>query len=59
MSNFLISIMFGAGVSAFVYNRFSRRVGYGNTQNQVVLCVVVFLLVTIIFFTVVSTIPQK
>jgi ABC-type thiamin/hydroxymethylpyrimidine transport system permease subunit len=58
MSNLLISIMFGAGVSAFVYSRFGRRLGYANSQNQVILCAVVFILVSIIFFTVLSTIPK-
>lgn len=59
MNNFLVSIMFGAGVAAFVYSRFGRRVGYGNTQNQVILCLIVFVLVSAFFFTVLSTIVKQ
>jgi hypothetical protein len=58
MNNLLAAIMFGAGVTAFVYSRFGRRVGYGNTQNQVILCAVVFVLVSIIFFTILATLPK-
>ena len=58
MSNLLISMCFGAGVAAFVYSRFGRRVGYGNTQNQFILCGVVFAIVTIIFYTIIATLPK-
>jgi hypothetical protein len=53
----MIAIMFGAGVSAFVYSRFGRRLGYANSQNQLILCAVVFILVSIVFYSIVSMIP--
>jgi len=52
---FLYALFFGAGVAAFTYSRFGRRVGYGNTQNVVTIVAVVFVLSTIIFFTVLVT----
>lgn len=58
MNNFLVAILFGAGVAAFVYGRFGRRVGYGNTQNQIILCLAVFVITSAFFFTVLSTIIQ-
>jgi Na+-driven multidrug efflux pump len=51
----LYSLFFGAGVAAFVYSRFARRVGYGNTQNVATIVGVVFILTTIIFFTIIVT----
>jgi hypothetical protein len=54
--NLLFSVFFGAGVAAFAYTRMGRRLGYGNTGNQLVLVAVVFVLASIIFFTVFTTI---
>jgi hypothetical protein len=48
----LYSIFFGAGVAGFSYTRMGRRVGYGNTQNVVVVVGVIFGLTTIFFYTV-------
>lgn len=53
--NFMWSVFFGAGVAAYFYSKFGRRVGYGNTQNQVVVTGVVFVLTTIVFFTIITT----
>jgi hypothetical protein len=52
----LYSLFFGGGVAAYVYSRFARRVGYGNTQNVAVVVGVVFILTTIVFFTIIVTI---
>jgi hypothetical protein len=53
--NFLYALFFGAGVAAFTYSRFGRRVGYGNTQNVVTIIALVFVITTVVFFTVFST----
>ncbi len=50
--DFLYSLFFGAGVAAFSYTRMGRRVGYGNTQNVTVVIGVIFVLTTIVFFTI-------
>jgi len=50
--DFLYSLFFGAGVAAFSYTRMGRRVGYGNTQNVMVVIGVIFVLTTIVFFTI-------
>jgi glycerol-3-phosphate acyltransferase PlsY len=52
---FLYSIFLGAGVAAFVYSRFGRRVGYGNTQNVATVVGVVFVLSTIVALTIFIT----
>jgi len=51
--NFLISICFGAGVAAFVYSKFGRRVGYGNTQNIAVITGVTFFLAAAVFYSII------
>ena len=51
----LYSVFFGAGVAAFAYTRLGRRAGYGNTQNVVTIVAVVFVLTTIVFFTIFTT----
>lgn len=40
-----------AGVSAWVYSRFGRRIGYGNSQAVWVIVAVGFVLTFLIFFT--------
>lgn len=52
---FLYSLFFGAGVAAFAYSRLGRRVGYGNNQNVAIIVAVVFILSTIVFWTVLTT----
>jgi hypothetical protein len=49
------SVFFGAGFTAFVYSKFGRRVGYGNTQNQIIVSAVVFIISTLVFFTILTT----
>jgi len=53
--SFLYSLFFGAGVAAFAYTRLGRRAGYGNTQNVVTIVAVIFILTTIVFFTIFAT----
>jgi len=47
----LYSIFFGAGVAAVAYTQLGKRVGYGNSQKVWLIVGVVFVLVTIIFYT--------
>jgi hypothetical protein len=49
--DFLYSLFFAAGVSAFAYTRMGRRIGYGNTSSVWVSVGVIFILVLIVFFT--------
>jgi len=52
--NWLLSLFFGAGVAAWVFSKMGRRIGYGNTQNTVVLTLVVFAIATIVFYTILA-----
>jgi hypothetical protein len=52
----LYSIFFGAGVAAYAYTKLGRRAGYGNTKNVFTIVGVVFVLTTIIFLTILTTI---
>lgn len=49
--NLLFAIFFGAGVAAFAYSKMGRRVGYGNSQNVWTVVGVIFVVVTIFFYT--------
>ncbi len=53
--NLLYAIFFGAGVAAIAYTRLGRRAGYGNTQNVWTIVGVIFVISTIVFFTILST----
>ncbi len=55
----LYCLFFGAGVAGIAYTRLGRRVGYGNQQNVWLIVGVVFVLVTIIFYTILSFVPQS
>ncbi len=44
--------MFGAGVAAFMYTKMGKRAGYGNIGNVALIVGVVFVLSTIIFYTI-------
>jgi hypothetical protein len=48
----LYSIFFGAGVAAVAYSQIGKRLGYGNSQNVAVIVGVVFVLATIVFYTI-------
>ncbi len=50
----LYSIFFGAGVAAVAYTRLGRRAGYNNTQNVWTIVGVIFVIATIVFFTILS-----
>jgi hypothetical protein len=52
--NLLFSIFFGAGFAGFAYSTFVKRVGYSNTQNVAILTGVIFVLATIVFYTVLA-----
>lgn len=52
---FVYSLFFGAGVAAFAYTRLGRRAGYGNTQNVITIVGVIFVLTTLVFFTIMAT----
>lgn len=51
----LFALFFGAGVAAIAYTRLGRRVGYGNTQNVWTVVGVIFIIATIIFYTILAT----
>lgn len=53
--NLLYSVFFGAGIAAFAYTRMGRRLGYANTQNVAIVTAVVFILGTIVFYTILTT----
>lgn len=57
--NFLYAIFFGAGVSALAYNTLVRRVGYSNSQNVWILVGAIFVMSTIVFFTVLALFIHK
>jgi hypothetical protein len=48
----LYSLFFGGGVAAFAYTRIGRRVGYGNSQNVLIVIGVIFILTSLFFYTV-------
>lgn len=48
----LYAIFFGAGVAGFAYTRLGRRVGYGNSQNVWTIVGIVFVIATIVFYTI-------
>ena len=52
---FLYAIFFGAGVAGIAYTRLGRRVGYNNTQNVWTVVGVIFVIATIIFYTILAT----
>ena len=54
----LYSIFFGAGVAAFIYTKMGRRLGYGNAQNVWTVVGVTFVIATIVFFTILSSVKS-
>lgn len=57
--NLLFALFFGAGVSAFVYSKMGRRLGAGNTQSLITVVAVTFVITTIIFYTILATLPSN
>ena len=55
----LFSLFFGAGVAAFIYSKMARRTGSGNEKSLFTIVGVVFVLVTIVFYTVLLTLGIK
>lgn len=53
----LYAVFFGAGVAGVAYSRLGRRVGYGNQANVWAITGIVFVLVSIIFYTILVTVP--
>jgi hypothetical protein len=51
---FLVAVCFGAGVAAFIYSKMGRRVGYGNTKNIWTLIGVIFVIATLVFYTILA-----
>jgi hypothetical protein len=57
--NLLFAIFFGAGVAGWAYATMGRRAGYGNTGNVAIICGVVFVIATIVFYTAFTTFLTK
>ena len=53
--NLMFSVFFGAGVAAFAYSKMGRRLGYGNSQNVWTMVGVIFVLSSIVFYTILTT----
>jgi hypothetical protein len=51
----LYSLFFGAGVAGFAYTKLGRRAGYGNTQNVITIVGVIFVLTTLVFLIILTT----
>lgn len=49
--SFLYALFFGAGVAAVAYVKLGRRAGYGNSDNVALIVGVIFILTSIIFYT--------
>ncbi len=52
--NLLYSIFLGAAAAAVAYSRLGRRVGYGNEANVWTIVGVVFVICTILFYTILA-----
>jgi hypothetical protein len=53
---FLYALCLSAGIAGFAYTRLGKRVGYTNTQNVIVVVGVIFVLSTIVSFTIFATV---
>lgn len=52
--NFLLSIGFGAGAAAWAYSKLGQRLGYGNSQNVWTMVGVIFVISTLVFYTILT-----
>jgi phosphotransferase system glucose/maltose/N-acetylglucosamine-specific IIC component len=50
----LYSIFFGAGLAGFAYSRANSRLGYGNPQAVWTVAAVVFVISSIVFYTIIK-----
>lgn len=50
----LYSVFFAAGAAAVIYSRMGKRVGYDNQANVWTIVGVSFVILTIVFYTVLS-----
>jgi len=55
--NIFYAIFFGAGLAAISYTVLGKRVGYGNTGQVATLVGVIFVISTIVFYTIISLLP--
>jgi hypothetical protein len=53
----LYALFFGAGAAAFMYTKMGRRIGYGNSQNVWMVVGITFVLITIVFYTLLTILP--
>lgn len=56
MSNAFIALFIAAGVSAFIYSKMGRRLGYQNQQNVWTVVGVVFVLAFAVVMILLSTV---
>jgi len=47
----LYSLLFGAGVGAFTFSRFGRRLGYGNARNVWLIVGIATVMGAVFFYT--------
>jgi hypothetical protein len=57
--NWLIAMVFGAGVAGFAYTKLGQRVGYGDQKSVWTIVGAVFVLTSAIFFTILTFIIPK
>lgn len=57
--NIFYAIFFGAGLAAIAYTVLGKRVGYGNTSQVATLVGVIFVLSTIVFYTIINLLPTN
>lgn len=55
----LYAIFFGAGLAAISYGFIGKRVGISNAQQIYMFVGVVFVIATIIFYTILSMLPKN
>ncbi|HET8992115.1 MAG TPA: hypothetical protein VFN31_03730 [Candidatus Saccharimonadales bacterium] len=49
--SFIYALFFGAGATALAYNTLGKRVGYTNGKSMFITLASIFVLTTIVFFT--------
>lgn len=51
----LYAFFFGAGVAAIAYTRLGKRAGYDNARNVWTIVGIIFVISTVVFFTLLTT----